>query len=1011
MQDTFDVKTFQGLINALNAYWGNLGCVLMQAVDMEVGAGTFHTASFLGAIGPEPWRAAFVQPSRRPTDGRYGENPNRVQRHHQFQVIIKPSPIDFQELYLASLRAIGIDTLVEDIRFVEDNWESPTLGAWGLGWEVWLNGMEVTQFTYFQQVGGLECKPVTGEITYGLERLAMALQGVDNIYDLVWSKGPQGTVTYGDVCQQTEVEMSKYNFEQANVKTLFEHFAFYETESMRLIEENLPLPAYEMVLKASHTFNLLDARHAISVTERQNYILKIRRLSKAVAEKYYQAREALGFPLLKDLPVVETEKAPAHEFVDHNRAEDFVAEIRSEELPPKALLTLAEAFKKEVSDRLTKSDLPFKSIDVFASPRRLAVFVKKLASHTPDQQVERKGPALAAAFDATGKPTPACIGFARSCGVDVSELRQLKTPQGEWMAYTQAVPGKTVAELLPSIIEQAALALPLQKRMRWGATDTQFSRPVHSVLMLFGKQVIDGQVLGCRTGRVTRGHRYHTKNAMTILSAGMYLQTLFTKGKVVADFEKRKAMILQQARDVVHKTLGKDARVYVSSDAFLNEVTGLVEWPIALCGKFDARFLELPSEVLISSMQDHQRYFPVKDKQDKLLPNFVTISNIESHDASRVIHGNERVLRARLSDAAFFFAIDKQESMDARVERLKTMLYQAKLGTLYDKAERLSRLASAITQQIGGDKVQAARAGLLAKADLTSAMVGEFPELQGVMGGYYAASNGESTQVSQAIGEHYLPRFAGDALPVTSLGAIVALADRIDTLVGYFGIGQIPTGDKDPYGLRRAALSVIRILIEKRIHIDLQQVLAKAVACYYLSFDASKVIPPILTFMQERLRAWYLEQGITADVFAAVAVVGMKDPLDIHERIKAVQAFKLLTEAEALSVANKRVSNILTKCEDSIGNKAIDAAMFESVAEEVLAKEVEAKSAVVTKFYQAGEYDKVLLTLADLRKPVDDFFEQVMVMTEDKPKRENRLLLLTKLRALFLQVADIALLQ
>ena len=1015
MQPTFDVKTFQGLIAALNHYWANQGCVIMQPVDMEVGAGTFHTGSFLGAIGPEPWRAAYVQPSRRPTDGRYGENPNRVQRHHQYQVVLKPSPLDIQALYLGSLRALGIDTTVQDIRFVEDNWESPTLGAWGLGWEVWLNGMEVTQFTYFQQVGGLECKPVTGEITYGLERLAMSIQNVDNIYDLVWSKGPQGTVTYGDVYHQTEVEMSKYNFEVADVATLFKHFEFYETESLRLIEAGLPLPAYEMVLKASHTFNLLDARHALSVTERQHHILKIRRLSKAVAESYYQSREALGFPLLKDgVDKAESSRqAMQPEVMLPALAQDCLVEILTEELPPKSLRKLSAVFRQEVEDRLRKAGVAFKSVEAYATPRRLAVMIKKLASATPDQIVERKGPAKNAAFDANGNPTPACVGFAKSCGVTADQLQVSKTAQGEWMTYPQKVAGKSVNALMPNLIEQAALALPIPKRMRWGDRETQFVRPVHAVTILFGDQVMSGEVLGCSIDQLTVGHRFHTTKPIVIKRASGYEKTMATKGHVIIDFARRRDQILALAEQCVRDRLGDDARVYISSDAFLDEVTGLVEKPVALCGQFDQAFLSLPSEVLISSMQDHQRYFPVKDKQGKLLPYFITMSNIDSRDPGQVIHGNERVIRARLADAAFFFAADQKDKLASRLDRLKGIVNQAKLGSLYDKSERMSRLAEKMAVLIGDavNKEDAMRAALLAKADLTTHMVNEFPELQGMMGGYYAAHDNESHAVAEAISQHYQPRFAGDVLPVTTAGQIVSLADRIDTLVGAFGINQIPTGDKDPYGLRRSALGVLRILIEKRIHLNLEDVLSFAVSTYASPLENKEVVRQLLSFMQERLRAWYQEQGVSADVFASVASLNLTDPLDVDERIKAVQAFKKLNEAETLSVANKRVSNILSKYVDAIDAKSINPDIFETAAEAELARQLEAKSEKVVRLYQEGKYDQALLELADLRKPIDDFFEQVMVMTEDKPRRENRLLLLSKLRALFSQVADIALLQ
>ncbi|VVC76829.1 Glycine--tRNA ligase beta subunit [Aquicella siphonis] len=690
--------------------------------------------------------------------------------------------------------------------------------------------------------------------------------------------------------------------------------------------------------------------------------------------------------------------------------EDFLIEIHTEELPSKSILKLGEGFCQQISERLHKAGLEFDDIKFFATPRRLAVFVKDLAATQPDQVVERRGPAVSAAFTADGKPTPACAGFARSCGVAPEELTKTVTPQGEWVSYTKKMPGKSVAELMPEIAEQAALTLPIPRRMRWGEKDAQFARPIHSVMMLYGDKVIEGTILGYPAGRMTRGHRFHAPDWFTLLHAAEYEALMRDEAYVIADFESRRSEILNAARASVELAFTFHASALIDHD-LLDEVTGLVEFPVALIGSFDKEFLALPPEVLISSMQDHQRYFPVAGSDEKLLPHFVAISNIKSHDPKRVIHGNERVLRARLADAAFFYSTDKKESLESRIERLKGIVFQAKLGTLYDKAERISRLAAFIAEKMHADAAMAARAGLLAKTDLTTSMVGEFPELQGVMGYYYARHDGLPDAVAEAMKEQYMPRFSGDDLPGTPGGQALALADRLDSLAGAFGINQIPTGDKDPFGLRRAALGVIRILVEKNIRLDLREALEVATAGFAMPLPNKDTVTQVLGFIQERMRSWYQEQGIMADVFASVAALGIADPLDIHERIKAVQAFKKLSEAETLSIANKRVSNILSKYVDMIDAQAIDPQYFENSAEQELARQLEAKSKVVAQLSQSGKYDEVLLQLAELRKPVDDFFDQVMVMTEDKPRRENRILLLSKLRALFLQVADIALLQ
>lgn len=690
--------------------------------------------------------------------------------------------------------------------------------------------------------------------------------------------------------------------------------------------------------------------------------------------------------------------------------QDFLVEIHTEELPPKALLKLAEAFSQQIKDRLQKSDLSFEDIKFFATPRRLAVFVKDLADAQQEQVIERRGPAKSAAFDVDGKPTPACIGFARSCGVNPDQLGMIKTAQGEWVGLSQKVQGKTVAEIMPALVEQAVHALPIPKRMRWGNGETEFTRPIHSLMMLFGDKVIEANILGLQTGRMTRGHRFHAGDWYTIMHAAEYESLLRDEAHVIADFEYRRSEILSSARAAVELAFNFQASPLIDS-ALLDEVTGIVEWPVPLIGHFDKAFLDLPPEVLISSMQDHQRYFPVVDDKQQLLPHFVAISNIQSKNPERVIHGNERVLRARLSDAAFFYETDKKETLESRIDRMKGIVFQAKLGSLYEKSERISKLAVVIARKMQVNADYSARAGMLAKADLTTNMVGEFPELQGVMGYYYAMHDKLPDEIAIAIREHYLPRFSGDDLGEHAIGQVLALADRLDTLLGAFAINQIPTGDKDPFGLRRAAVGVIRILIEKNIALDLKQILEAGLLNYTVKLENADTVAGVLNFIQERLRSYYQEQGVSADVFAAVAALNIWNPLDVHERIKAVQAFKKLPEAETLSIANKRVSNILAKYVDDIEAKTIAPDYFENAAETELAKQLDAKSHVIVELSQTGKYDAMLLQLADLRKPVDDFFDQVMVMTDDKPRRENRILLLSKLRALFLQVADIALLQ
>ncbi len=685
---------------------------------------------------------------------------------------------------------------------------------------------------------------------------------------------------------------------------------------------------------------------------------------------------------------------------------DLLIEILTEELPPKTLHAFAQRFFNEFTTRLDKMELSYAKAQFFATPRRLALWIKKLSAEQPDTMMERRGPAIEAAFK-NGAPTPACIGFARSLGITPDQLITLKTDQGAWVGYQQKVRGQTVQAILPSLLQQTLTALPIAKPMRWGNGLVEFIRPVHSVILLYGDAVIDAEILGCRTGRMTRGHRFYHPDWVAIKSPAHYVNTLKRK-HVIVDFDQRKELIRTEATRIA----SEQHRAHVVIDEnLLEEVTGLVEWPVAIMGSFAQRFLSVPAEALIAAMQDHQRYFPIVNSENKLLAHFVAIANIESRDMPRLIAGNERVLSARLSDAAFFFAIDQKENLSTRVDQLKQIIFQAKLGTLFDKTKRIALLTVFMAEKIQLNIKQAERAALLAKTDLTTSMVGEFPELQGVMGYYYALHDGEDEAVARALQEQYLPRFSGDAIPATLLGCILAIADRMDTLVGIFGIQQAPTGDKDPFALRRAALGILRIIIEKKLDLDLRELIEFSVKTYAEKFTHQTVAADVFTFFLDRLKPWYQEQGILADVFASVSALKISKPYDMHLRIQAVQHFKKLPEAKSLSVANKRVSNILTKSDNMISAKKIDEKLFENDAERALVAKLAEKRHAVISYSERGNYTESLTQLASLREPVDNFFDQVMVMSDDKMLRENRLLMLKELRELFLHVADIALLQ
>ena len=677
---------------------------------------------------------------------------------------------------------------------------------------------------------------------------------------------------------------------------------------------------------------------------------------------------------------------------------DFLVELGTEELPPKALKTLSDAFTQGITSGLKEAGVSFTYVKSFASPRRLAVLISALDEKQADRDIERRGPSVKA-------PEKAVEGFARSCGVTAEQLETITTDKGDYFNFRNTEEGKATALLLPTLVENSLNKLPIPKRMRWGASRVEFVRPVHWLVMLLGDDVIDCEILGLTSGRKTRGHRFHYNNEIELITPAEYQARLNEPGMVVADYEARKEMIREQ---VIAEGQKLNATAQIDED-LLDEVASLNEWPVALTGRFEERFLDVPAAALISSMKEHQKYFHHLDSEGSLLPNFTTICNIVSNDPQQVIEGNEKVIRPRLSDAAFFFETDKKSTLESRVEKLKTIVFQKDLGTLHDKASRISTLAGKIALALGEDKAKAERAGLLAKTDLMTDMVYEFTDLQGLMGYHYALNDGEDNDVALAQNEQYMPRFSGDELPQTAPGIAVAIADRLDTLTGLFGINQPPTGSKDPFALRRAALGVLRIIVERNLDLDLRDLLVIA-SDNHTSLPARDGLESkVLDFMLERFRAWYEDAGINAEVFLAVLAIKPSRPLDFDRRVKAVNHFRSLTEANALAAANKRVSNILSK-QGVTGTTDVDSALLSEEAEKSLAAAIDTQKAALAPLFAEGKYQEALESLAGLRAPVDAFFEDVMVMADDEAIKNNRLALLSQLRALFLGVADISIL-
>ncbi len=1010
---------FQDIILKLDEYWAKQGCIIQQPYDIEVGAGTFNPATFMRVLGPEPWRVAYVEPSRRPTDGRYGDNPWRAGHYYQYQVILKPSPPDIQNIYLRSLEYLGIDISKHDIRFVEDDWESPTLGASGLGWEVWMDSSEITQYTYFQQMGSIDLDPISVEITYGLERIAMNSQDVDSIFDIEWAYG----ITYGDVHYKSEVEYSTYYLDEADTAMLFMLFDTYEKEAFHCLDKGLILPAVDYVLKCSHTFNILDARGSISVTERASYIARVRNLARRCAQGYCKQREDMGYPLMKNwkpsqstLSTIETKYSPPSE--THL---DFLLEIGTEEIPASYIQPALDQIENSLKDILSRNRIEFGDIQVIGTPRRMTAYVTKVATIQPDYAVEVMGPPKRSAFDDSGTPTKAGEGFARKYGMKTSDLKTKVTDKGEYVYLLVTEKGKLTAEVLADELPKLISSIDFPKSMHFSSFEDgkfQFARPIRWIVSLLGDEVIRFNVGRVVSDRYTYGHRFLSSGIIEIKSASLedYKKILKDAG-VIVDQNERREIIKKQVSEIL---ISEGSTDYIDEE-ILETVTFLVEMPKPVMGTFSESYLSVPVEVLETAMKKHQKYFSLhaKDKDkytSPLLPKFITITN-GAGDEAIIKHGNERVLRSRLDDAQFFYNEDQKSNFSEKLDKLNHVIFQEELGTLYDKSQRLKELSGFLCDELGldkNDRWNASRAGELCKVDLVTQMVGEFPTLQGIMGGYYAMNSGENEDVAKAIRSHYKPNSPTDDLPDTIIGCVVSIADKLDTIVGYFAIGNIPTGSQDPYALRRQATGIVRIAIEKELNLNLDYVITKSIELYNqkskIKIDDPKLANTVSEFLKSRISTILSDRGFSYDVIDSVLSVGETDAVKILKRADVLTEFKNRDNFDRVYPALNRVIRILPDKElIKVSNSfKVDTNLFQERYESELYESVIGIENDIIRSSEKGDYKDIVDKITTLCDKIDSFFDNVMVMAEQEELRNNRLAILYRIAKMIYQVADIS---
>ncbi len=977
---------FQSLIMALEKFWADNDCLIWQPYHTEVGAGTMNPATSLRVLGPEPWSVGYVEPSIRPDDGRYGENPNRFYQHTQYQVILKPDPGNPQELYLKSLEALGIDPVLNDIRFVEDNWKSPALGAWGLGWEVWLNGLEITQFTYFQQSGGQSLDPVSVELTYGLERIAMALQGVRDFKNIRWNE----TYSYGDVQLQSEQQYSKYAFELADVDNMREMYRLYEEEAKRCLEARQVLPAHDYVLKCSHVFNLLDTRGAVGVTERAGYFHRMRDLSRNVADAYLEERQQLEFPWLDKASGEGSGEDKVSSVSYPSKPAPFVLEIGTEELPHGDIEDAIQQLEEKVPAALESLRLDYEGLQILATPRRLVVQVEKLADRQEDLEQTVKGPPQERAYDEEGKPTRAAEGFATSKGVSVDDLEIHEIDGGKYVVAVEKKAGLPAYKVLTAAIPDIIKSIRFVQSMRWNDPALAFSRPIRWLMALHGEASVQFSYAGLTARPFTRGLRFvDGGKEIAVKSVKDYLAVIEEQG-ILLDQNLRQQRIKNDLDTLAAKVGG----VVSEDQSLLTEVTHLVEAPTALLGKFDPAFLDLPHEVLISVMKKHQRYFPV-EKGDKLLPNFITVANKKSAENEfpempLITEGNADVILARFADAKYFVKADLEKELADYLPALDLLTFQVDLGSMRDKTKRIRNLVDELASLLdlsGDDLSITRRAAELCKADLATQMVVEMTSLQGVMGYYYAKNSGEDEDTAVAIREHYLPASAGDPAPKTKAGLVVGLADKLDSLAGLFAAGLAPTGSKDPFAQRRAALGLVGNLISWDQDLDVAKALDQAISELPIKME-SETRDACLLFISDRLHNYLRDQGYAHDVVDAVVAVQGQNPAG------AFRAVKILIERIKDKDWEKTLDSF-ARCvritRDLEKTYPVDGKLFKEKAETAL---FEAVQKADKEKLSDGDLDGFFGLFDPLIPLITDFFDNVLVMDEDLSLRENRLGLL-----------------
>ncbi|THV34685.1 glycine--tRNA ligase [Glycomyces buryatensis] len=977
--------TMQDALARLTTFWSGHGCLTVQPMNTEVGAGTLNPATSLRVLGPEPWKVAYVEPSVRPDDARYGDNPNRIQMHTQFQVILKPEPGNAQELYLESLAALGIDTRAHDIRFVEDNWASPALGAWGLGWEVWLDGLEITQFTYFQQSGGVALDPVSVEITYGMERILMALQGVRHFKEIAYAPG----ISYGEVFGQGEYEMSRYYLDDADIATHRELFDRYGDEAARMVELGLPIPAHVNVLKMSHAFNVLDARGAVSTSDRATAFARMRGLAHEVAEQWIAKRGQAGFPLGTVEP--EGKAAPAPIVVPADTDPQTVAfEIGVEEMPPAE----AQAARTHVEQRLRAllegAHLDHGDVIVHATPRRIVAQIAAVAASEPDRTVTARGPKTAAAFDAEGNPTKAALGFARSNGVDVADLTTVESAGATHVAAVRTQNGRHALEVFADVIGDIAGGLRSGKNMRWSDPKLAFTRPIRWLGAMWGPHVIPAAASGLAAGRLTRAHRSSDEPILPIAAADDLAPALERNGIVLNEQDRRRRIVAQAAK----AARAVDGAVDFDAEAALvDQVNFLVEQPVAVLGSFDESYLDLPDEVLTSVMRKHQRYFPVRGGDGELLPHFVAVAN-GPIDEPTVRVGNEAVLRARFEDAAFFYRADLKTPIEEMRQRLGHLAFADRLGSIADRADRIRAIAAALADLADiadEDRRVLTEAAALVKFDLGSQLVTEMTSLAGTLARTYALEAGKDGAVAEALFEAELPRQAGDRVPESTAGALLALADRLDFFVGLGSTVGMPTGSKDPFALRRAALGLIavhRAAAPAVAHLSLHECIRAAASVQPVEVTAEHA-GAMEGFLRDRLAQQLIDEGRRFDLVAAVLPLAERPAL-AEARLSELESELGSDRFERLAAAMQRISRILPSDVAAVSDFDRLTAASEQRLIAVLGDLDRADGA-------DGRLDDWIELAAGLPDAVDAFFEEVLVMDPDPQVRSQRLGLLSAL--------------